>query len=183
MASDFRGPTHLLLAYMPRAMPGSRRQQASCANPAIRPASANLTFCFASEDQPKTENSRRNTEGGCARAVPWRDHRSVRAQLRHTARQVTVTRCRCVIRWRFVYRGARHEGLVRFPANGPVTRHPLPLIGSLRFRFPDAHGTMKCSDSLRPSRRTSFPSFGATRQCACAFAPSGPRRTTAGRGS
>jgi len=41
---------------------------------------------------------------------------------------------------------------------------------------------MRCSDFLRPSRRTSLPSLGDTMRCACRFAPSGPRRTTAGQG-
>ena len=37
-------------------------------------------------------------------------------------------------------------------------------------------------DSLRPSRRASFPSLGNTRRCACRFAPCGPARLTAGLG-
>ena len=41
---------------------------------------------------------------------------------------------------------------------------------------------MTLCDSLGPWRRASFPSLGATRRCACRFAPCGPGHPTAGLG-
>src|SRR5208283_2885735 len=69
-----------------------------------------------------------------------------------------------------------------FPSNESITWHPLPSPGSSREKFPCFSGTMECTDVLRPSRRASLPSLGATRCCACGFAPCGPGRPTAGPG-
>lgn len=69
-----------------------------------------------------------------------------------------------------------------FPSNESTTWHSLPSTGSSREQFPCFAGTMECSDLLRPSRRTSLPSCGPTRRCACRFAPDGPGHVTAGQG-
>jgi hypothetical protein len=68
------------------------------------------------------------------------------------------------------------------PTISSTTRHPLPSTGSPRPGFPCFHGTMKCSDSLAPSRRTSFWfawRYHDERRC---FAPAGPERVTGGPG-
>ena len=109
-------------------------------------------------------------------------HRSGRAQLRHPARQATASPFRFVIRWRCVDLKSGYGDLGRFPANGSVARHSLPSTGSPRSECPGVSGTMKCSDVLRPSRRASLPSLGATMRCVGRFAPIGPARTTVGRG-
>jgi hypothetical protein len=36
-----------------------------------------------------------------------------------------------------------------FPPSESVIRHPLPSLGSRRWRFSDFHGTTRCSESLR----------------------------------
>ena len=61
-----------------------------------------------------------------------------------------------------------------FPSHGSVTWHSLPSLGSFRVQFPESHGTVECSDFLRPSRHASLPSRGATRRCARRFVPGGP---------
>lgn len=50
-----------------------------------------------------------------------------------------------------------------------MIRHLLPSTGSRWNLFPCFTGTMKCSDALRPSRRASFPSLGATLRCVRCF--------------
>ena len=72
------------------------------------------------------------------------------AQLRHTARQATVSPPRYAIRCRCVDKAVRLGVLALFPDSGPVTRPPLPSAGSSRDEFPDLHGTMKGSDSCCP---------------------------------
>jgi hypothetical protein len=60
-------------------------------------------------------------------------------------------------------------------------QHP-SLHRVLGGEFPGFHGTMALCDSLGPWRRASFPSLGATRRCACGFAPDGPGHEAAGQG-
>ena len=109
-------------------------------------------------------------------------HRSGRAQLRHPVRPAMGSRSRFCIRGTCGDPPPRSKALDGFPPHGSLTGIPLPSPGSLRFRFPCFHGTMKMCDSLGPSHRASLPSLGDTRRCVGAFAPSGPERPTAGQG-
>src|SRR5262249_40152029 len=82
--------------------------------------------------------------------APWASHRSVRAQIRHTARHVTALPPRCAIRRRLVHRLPRLGVLDLLPNGGSVTRPSLPSAGSPRGEFPGFHGTTKGSDPCRP---------------------------------
>jgi hypothetical protein len=77
-------------------------------------------------------------------------HRSVRAQLRHTARQVTGSLIRSAIRWCNVDTVPGSCAPALFPSNGSMTWHLLPSPGSERIPFPCFTGTMRCSDFLPP---------------------------------
>ncbi len=77
-------------------------------------------------------------------------HRSVRAQLRHTARQVTGSLIRSAIRWCNVDTVPGSCAPAMFPSNGSMTWHLLPSPGSERIPFPCFTGTMRCSDFLPP---------------------------------
>src|SRR5271156_5900289 len=66
-----------------------------------------------------------------------------------------------------------------FPSNDSATRHSLPSPGSPRCQFPCFHGTMECSDVLRPSHRTRLPSPGDTMRrglCVCSQRSRSPDR-------
>jgi hypothetical protein len=81
---------------------------------------------------------------------PRASHRSVRAQLRHTARQVTGSHPGYALRGRCGNRGPRLGFLARWLGRGSVTRPSLPSAGRPQGEFPDFHGTIKGSDSYRP---------------------------------
>jgi len=110
-------------------------------------------------------------------------HTSVHAQLRHTVRSVMASLSRLAIRGHYGDPRPRYRALDGLPNHESMTNRSLPSTGSPRYRFPGFSGTMKRCDFLRPSPHTRLPSRGDTTCCACAFAPSGPGRQTAGRGS
>ena len=127
--------------------------------------------------------------------TPWRSHRSVRAQLRHTARQVVAslrtarTRCRrrarsgdcfasSAIRCCFVGTVPGFDAPAMFPSNGSTTRRPLPSAGSPQVGFPDLTGTMERSDSLPLSRRAWLCFAWRYHDVRLHFAPAGPARVT-----
>ncbi len=75
----------------------------------------------------------RQTTGRVAGAVARPgSHRSVRAQLRHTARQVTGWLIRSAIRWCNVDTVPGSCAPAMFPSNGSMTWHLLPSPGSER---------------------------------------------------
>ena len=85
--------------------------------------------------------------------------RSVRAQLRHTARRPRIMppaggmnhpRGHAAIRWSSVDTLGGYKAPGVFPSNGPMARHFLPSTGFRWLLFPCFHGTMKCSDLLSP---------------------------------
>ena len=61
---------------------------------------------------------------------------------------------RHAIGWLSGYSGSRLRVLGLVPTNSSAARHPLPFPGSARLAFPCFAGTMRCSDSLPPSRLT-----------------------------
>ena len=65
-------------------------------------------------------------------------------------------------RCRFVDTVPSFDALAMFPSNGSMFQRPLPSTGFPRPEFPGFAGTMRRSDFLPPSRRTSFPSLGDT---------------------
>ena len=85
--------------------------------------------------------------------------RSVRAQLRHTARRPRIMphaggmnhpQGHAAIRWSSVDTLGGYKAPGVFPSNGPMARHSLPSTGYRWLLFSCFHGTMKCSDLLSP---------------------------------
>jgi hypothetical protein len=120
-------------------------------------ASVEFSFCCRLHDHPIVKRAEKIVEGfdllfmgrvgeGVASLS---SHRSVLAQLRHTARHVTGLPPRCAIRCRYVDKVLRLGVLALLPNSGSVTRHLLPSAGSPRGEFPGLVGSMRCSDSLR----------------------------------
>ena len=101
-----------------------------------------------------------------AGVAPRPSHRSVLAQLRHTALQARASLRGGKLR-RAPAAGAKPAGAssairccpehtvlelkvsIVFPSNGSLTRRPLPFAGSPWGGFPRCRGTMRRSDSLR----------------------------------
>src|SRR5262249_54951326 len=80
-----------------------------------------------------------------AGVAPRPSHRSVLAQLRHTARQVTDSPHRhkagTAIRWSLVHTILELGVSFMFPSNDSMTRRPLPSTGSPWGEFPRFAGT------------------------------------------
>jgi hypothetical protein len=115
--------------------------------------------------------------------APWRSHRSVRAQLRHTVRPVMDSPSRFAIRGRYVDPRTRYGALDGLPNHESMTNISLPSTGSPRYRFPSFDSTMKMCDSLPPSRRASLPSLGDTLCGACRSLPAIQNAKSRARGS
>jgi hypothetical protein len=77
-------------------------------------------------------------------------HRSVLAQLRHTARQVTDSPSAALSVAVAVTGLPRYDALVRIPHHGSMTRRPLPSAGFRQKQFPSFQGTMRRSDFSTP---------------------------------
>ena len=99
---------------------------------------------------PIGSNNRRVGPG----VAPWASPRSVLAQLRHTARQVTASPSRCAIRSRSVDKVLRLGVLALFPDRGPVTRPPFPPPGPRGTRSPTSSVLRRAPTPAAPSHRT-----------------------------
>lgn len=139
----------------------------------LRPSKAS----FGVSSQRGTSSGRRVGPGVAPRA----SHRSVLAQLRHTARQATASPPRCAVRGRYRDKGLRLGVLALVPDRGPVARPSLPSAGSSRDEFPDFTGTMEGSDSCCPVSPDSC-ARPAIPPRAWLFAPALPRRRPSGPG-